>query len=579
MLSTSPKIGPSYLTVVSDQQLTDAVPQHTGWRRDLLQRCRRFATRAQLAAFTDAQIGELEQRGLIVSDATVLANCTSISSRAVPEPIKDLGILTCASPTMLTRSIHSWIDMLRRHQRTVRLTIVDDSGTAAEAHAQRETARSLADATGADLRFAGPDERRAIANEIAALAKLEPRLVQFAFDGRQAPRNGIGGSRNLLALLLQGRRVMCADDDIVAEFTAPQAAELDLWITAGDARMELVPFDTPEETRAAIPLSNCENPLLVHERFVGQTAANLICETEGHGSLFDASAELTQGLTTRDMMVAVTASGLAGDCGSDGQAFFTLLGTSPEAQKYILERGDQLNSSREILRKAKFPILCNSNSLMTFCCALDNSLPLPPFFPVGRGEDQAWQMLLHHVLPNTLIAHLPIAAAHRPAQRRAYSVSDYMDPCRVFPANAFIIWAIGKFAAEVPGESGIEAIGAHFTAVAADPAGFAANVGEAWTGYVGHHLQLVSQSLAMAHSAPSWWRRRLSEIRDGLSARLASGKPAPLEYASLSDAAALAAFRDDFGRYGELLQVWTRIRQAAEPLSRRLTEDPGWLRP
>ncbi len=522
------------------------------------------------------------------SDARVLAACAArAAAEPVPDlaPITDLGIPAGGNPALLRRSVSSWLDFARRHGRELRITVVDDSPTRERATDQRLAARALEAGLGIRLRFAGPGERSPVALELAALAGVEPEVADFAVSGCPPPRVGIGGSRNLLNLLLPGRRLLSADDDIIAAFEVPPRYALALWISAEEVPMHTHFFESEAETEARVVATADPDALGLHEAFLGHSVASVVARLSGPASLRGAGDFLTTAIQERTVRIAATALGLAGDCASDCLGFFSLL-SGGDTEQRMLARPVPLAPSREVLRRPEFPVLCQGVYLMTFCHAVDNTLPLPPCFPVGRGEDQAWEKLLHWTLPDTVVAHLPLAVRHRPDGGRRYAADDYLDPCARFPGNAFLLGLLGLAgtpAVGPHGESGaaarLAAMGRHLAHVAGDPSRFAGLARGAWQAYLTHHRNLVVAAEGSRTGYPAWWYASLRTIRERLDGGLARGGEVPLEYAGQAGSAALESQRRDLQLYARLLDSWPALRQAAVTLDARGAGDPAWLRP
>ncbi len=504
----------------------------------------------------------------MASDARVLAACAALYAPEILPPIADLGILTCGKPELLRRAVTSWVAFARQHGRDLRVTIIDDSPTPGLAQAQRDAATEVEAALGVRLRFVDPAARGRLAFEVARRAGVDPGLAEFAVNGRPPPRVGIGGSRNLLNLLTTGRRVLSADDDITAAFEVPPRHDLSLWISAEDVPMHTYFFDSVAETEARVSVSSEPDALALHESYVGHTVASVVAGLAGPASLRGAGPGLTAAIQERTVRIAATALGLAGDCASDCLGFFSLL-SGGDSEQRVLARAVALSPSREVLRRPEFPILCQGVYFITFCHAVDNSLPLPPYFPVGRGEDQVWQKLLHLSLPDTVVAHLPLAVRHQPDGLRQYATDDYLDPCARFPGNAFLIGLLGL--APSPGaaagpEARLAALGRHLAHAALEPARFAGLVRGAWRAYLEHHRSLVAAAVASRTGHPAWWHDSMRTIRERIDGQLARADDVPLEYATLVGAAAISALRLDLQRFARLLEAWPAIRQAAAGL-------------
>lgn len=517
-------------------------------------------------------------------DGQALAACAArAAGDAGPglPPIRDLGIPTCGDPALLRRAVRSWLAYARHHGRSLRITVADDSPDEARAEAQRLAARALESELGITLRLAGPRDRAGLAAELGRLGGIDPRLIAFALGSRPQPRIGIGANRNLLQLLHPGRPFLSADDDIIASFEVPPPHPLALWIHAEEVPMHTHFFESVAETEARVAVSADPDALGLQEAFLGCPVSAIVARLSGPASLRGAGDHLVRAIQERSVRVAATALGLAGDCASDCLAFFSLL-SGGDTEQHVLARPVPLAPSREVLRRTEFPVLCQGGYLMTYCHAVDNSLPLPPYFPVGRGEDQTWQRLLHWVLPDTVIAHLPLAVRHRPAGDRRFAPEDYLDPCARFPANAYLLGILGMPVAPAGQDepaTRLNLMARHLDVATADPVRFADLARHAWQAYLSHHRGLVVAAEASRHGYPDWWHDALRAIRERLDSRLARPGEVPLDYAGDTGLAALEPFRQDLKHFARLLECWPALRAAADRLVSDRAGEPGWLRP
>lgn len=517
-----------------------------------------------------------------MTEQEVLQRCAMLAAPEELPPISDLGIMTCAAPALLERATRSWTEHLRFHHRDPRMIVVDDSPTIELSQAQRAMAGSLRRELGIDLRFIDRAARTALAADMAAATGQDPAILEFALNGCMPPRIGIGASRNVLNLLTRGRRVISADDDIIARFAVPRPSSPALWIHAEDVPMHTYFFDSVAATEAQVPVGVDVDALALHEAFAGETVANVVARLAGRPiSLQGAGAQLLDAVQRRPVRIAATCSGLVGDSASDCLGFFSLLATGDTAAR-VLARLPPLSPSREVMRRPEFPVLCQGVYFITFCNAIDNRLPLPPYFPVGRGEDQVWQKLLHAQSPDTVVAHLPLAVRHRPAGDRRYAIEDYLDPFRVFPGNAFMLGLLSTVALPagiLQPDARLVLLGRHLRDLAGNPQRLAAVMALAWRAFLSHHRALVQACVAARPDHPAWWRDAMGTILGKIDGHLAQGREIPLQYAAGEGPPASEALRQDVVRFGHLLEAWPQVRRAADVLSRRLADDPDWLRP
>lgn len=581
--------GPCYRTVAAISRAADGTPcaraadgsEHrlSASEQLLLQRCADFFPLGKLREldwFRESDMQRLLSAGLLERDLDILQRCAARAAPARLAPITDLAILTCGSPQLLERAVGSWSAFARKHGRELRLLVTDDSPTPQRAEPQRLMASRLQHDLGIALRFIDPQQRAALALEIAGLAGVDADLVGFAVAGCPPPRVGIGGNRNLIALLTQGRRFLSADDDIIAEFERPPAGPVALWVAAEMGPMNTYHYASAQALGSQVALSQEPDALGLHEAYVGHTVAEVVAGLQGAACLEGAGDTLTQAIQQEEMRIAATALGLAGDSASDCLAFYSLLSAGESARSFFSL--PPLSPSREVLRRHPFAVLCQGVYLMTFCHAVDNTLPLPPYFPVGRGEDQVWQKLLHWSLPHTVVANLPLAVRHRPLSERQYRRSDYLDPCRFFHGNAFLLGVLSTCPppdARLGADERLAHMGRHLAFVAQSAPRFDELLHGAWRAYLQHHRGLVARSLASEGDRPQWWYSSLRGIQRRLEEQLAAGGEVPLEYASRMGAPAAVAMRPDLARFGQLLQAWPAVRRAGRQLAERLGAEQG----
>ena len=193
-----------------------------------------------------------------------------------------------------------------------------------------------------------------------------------------------------------------------------------------------------------------------------------------------------------------------------------------------------------------------------------------------------WQKLLHGSLPDTVVAHLPLAVRHRPDGERRYTTDDYLDPCARFPGNAFLLGLLDIAMPPVTmqgADARLAALGRQLADAASEPARFAGLVEAAWRAYLAHHRSLVVTAVASRTAYPAWWHDSMRVIRERLDRSLSRASDVPLEYATLIGAPAIDALRRDVQRFAGLLEAWPALRQASATLAERVAGDPAWLRP
>src|SRR5690606_650879 len=97
---------------------------------------------------------------------------------------------------------------------------------------------------------------------------------------------------------------------------------------------------------------------------------------------------------------------------------------------YLLFQGDSLKrltqselfykqslSQRDIFRSVERTTIADNAFGISAFWGMDNRMQLPPFFPVGRGQDVFFCKLVWEYFSHSVFAHLPMSLQHSPAQK------------------------------------------------------------------------------------------------------------------------------------------------------------------
>jgi len=198
---------------------------------------------------------------------------------------------------------------------------------------------------------------------------------------------------------------------------------------------------------------------------------------------------------------------------------------------------------------------------MTTAFAADGRLVLPPFFPIGRGEDAIWGQLLSIVFPTGCFAHLPWAILHRPWDTRRFWPGEVLRSA----ATADIPEAVCSLMADChPGpasQDSLQAVGRHLSDLATR------NLGE-FIAYLREKKQAGSRrKIAFLQTRLGWpslpesCRRDLRRYIEILTERqndIMATIPAELLYGR-DPLTAAELFQSLIGHYGRLLHSWSEL--------------------
>lgn len=203
--------------------------------------------------------------------------------------------------------------------------------------------------------YFGPRERSEYLDTLSTASHVSRELLDWG-------TTGLGGTRNLLQLLMAGRVYASADDDTVARFIASSDTGLRFSRSHDPTRIDYYP------SLDSLPQGIELNPFPVLSQLISAGAA-----VAQAGQLGD--------------------SGMAGPMGNG-------------------DRYERARTERLVKRLAPRPTLTLGGHLMLHLAAFDGRTPLAPFYPSGRGEDAILSCTLRAM--GRLIGHAPIAVTHLP---------------------------------------------------------------------------------------------------------------------------------------------------------------------
>jgi hypothetical protein len=495
-----------------------------------------------------------------------------------PHPlIAQLGIMTADRPLLLKRALTSYI-LNTRDRGQIEYVVFDDSSNEAGLNASREVGRELRREYDVKIRFAGRNERAAYVRRLCEYTGASPAIL----GGALLVENGytLGQNRNALLLDTAGVSCFCADDDTLCTPVSPPVIETSkIKLSSGEDPSDYWCFADPIEARAVAKEFEVDC-LTAHEELLGKTIGEL------DGSVITGASlgyrNCPGRLQNRESRVRITFNGLVGDCG-----WGTPFGLWHEPMGYLAfaraslqrlisseEFYQQAILSRQLLRVTTCKTISDfSFSMLTFC-GLDNRKMLPPNPPRQRGQDLVFGQILLKCFEGILSGHVPLALGHDPVPARRFWPGEITRTAAGVDLCRLLIEAIGgcefQSGESTAGER-IQALGRHFLRIAGLPV----------------------KSLA------EFFKKRLSEsnrrFRQGLMARVESlrcpggGYAAdvgryfnkldasqvrenywvPLDLWSINGAAsAVRQLRQNLTEFGQLLDVWPDIFEAAKSLRR-----------
>jgi len=458
--------------------------------------------------------------------------------------IEVLGIVTHDRSASLVTCLESYLENFRRHGRTPEIVVMNDGLDV------RATLRAVSDRTNRPIRYAGPAEKTRFAAALAGESRVPPHIVNFALfgDPRITPR--IGANRNALLLDSVGSLMLAVDDDTQGRVAEAPACESAVEFSSAYEPREFWFFRDRAAALAAAPPADTDL-LSAHEQFLG-------------------GAVKTPGQSER--RVVMTVPGLVGDSGMGlTRWFLTLEGPSRDRLVASPEAYASALRSREVLRTVRRPTIADTTFCMTTFLGLDNRRGLPPFFPVARNSDGIYGVTLQRTIAGSCVAFLPSVLLHAPPEARAFRGDEaWTEPARVRMADLMIASILvhgGDDGHAEAGDAGRwQRLGRFLRELASLPiAEFAVFVASAQQLRDLTLSNLLETRLAQYGGRPEFWADDVRRTID-----LLRRAPASPDYvvprdlgAAFDSTAARGLSRELAGRFGELLDAWPALVEAA----------------
>jgi len=556
-----------------------AAPTIDGLARAVAELSAKRAAPGELTALLDLVEGLSPAEIEALLQQTATATSLGAAPPTAPGPgavISTLALVTHERPEALTRALSSYLDNCARHGRTVDVVVLDDSRSPGARAANRDALAALVRTRDAAISCAGVAEKAAFAEALVARG-LPPSVVRFALSPARA--STAGANRNALLLHAVGDAVFTADDDTICQVAAPPEPRDGLAVASGVDPAEH--WFLPDQAAALGAVSFVDRDLLGgHEALLGRDLHALLEAFPDRG---DGDPKLRARLAAGGGRVLATFNGLVGDSGW-GAPFGSWLAP----MGYLAMRGPSLRrlcaseagyraavTSRSIVRVVdRLHVGDPAFSMMGFA-GLDNRGLLPPFLPIGRGEDNVFGALLAACAPESCVGHLPFALVHAPPEPRRFWAGEMSRTAGSADLGRILIeltrgCALGEELTSPAAR--MRALGAHLLDLGTRPMGDFEAVVRARLAEANRTLvEWLEGSLDAARGGPAWWANDVRGYLAEVSAAAARDDyPVALD---LADGASLegarAQTRDVVARFGELLVHWPAMVDEARGLRAR----------
>lgn len=558
---------------------------------DLLNRCRALKTLDEHAAEyhralsfgkqeTDRlwiesikeQLTELVEAGLLISDGEILKLCQRPAETS-PGVIASIGIVTRDRPESLSRCLTSYIENCAAFGRKNDYVVMDDSQDAASAEHLRQRLRRIGQKYQVSVAYAGPEEKQRFADALIAETDLPPEVIQFALFDPESCGISTGANRNALLLHMTGDLLLSVDDDMECRLAASPASQSGLSLDSGDGAMEYRFFPDRDSLLATAPPAE-KDFLGIHEQLLGKGIAQCLADF-GEAEIGAISPQFLRGLRTDHARVAVTLSGVAGDSGVVTPLPYLML--KGESRERLIKSESEYRSafiSREVFRVIRRATVTEGLwNFQTGSIGYDHRSLLPPFFPVQRGQDGLFGVILRQCFGSSYIGHLPWAIFHNPAKTRTYRPDEFWQQATRIPMIGIVMACVYAFPpGHADGKDKLQALGKYLIDLGSlKPEEFAELVRINLWNFKSGFVSAAENHLRIYRESPDFWAADLNEALGCLfEAIVKSDYVIPsdlLDGRSLDEARQLS--QRLVYRFGQLLYWWPEIVKAAGALRRR----------
>jgi hypothetical protein len=524
-----------------------------------------------------AVLGELSalvKTGLLVSRTDLENHCRLHSdTRCTSAPIATIGIPTRNRPESLACCLESYLESGRRRGRTNDYVIVDDTEDALVRERNREMLRSLQARFRATIHYAGPAEKARYAEALLKQSGLPPDAVQFGLLNPEACAITTGSSRNLLLLHTVGDVLLQVDDDTLGCLAPAPSAQRGL---AFSSRYDPTEFWFPEEGRPISPEMSTDGDLLaIHETLLGRSLGECLATRGGveQVDLDQTSAAFFRKLGTGRGRVLVTAAGVAGDSGMGSSLYFLSLDATSRTRLLRTERAYRHTlETHQVMRAVTRPTVCDRAFCMALNLGLDNRQLLPPFMPVQRNQDGIFAAVARTCVGDSFFGFLPWVLLHAPPTRpRLSPAGSWNGAIRLHSGQ--MIQALLRSITLRPDLSNVaqnlRELGKAVTAIGCLPmSDFEEFLRlQVWDQMSKQASQFAGQ-LQQFGGQPDFWANDVHHLLAMMREELAKDRYAiPWDLSGGSDdRSAAELFRRLVLRFGQLLQVWPDMVEAARDL-------------
>ena len=514
--------------------------------------------------------GFLREEGLLFS--THGDNTVVIDAKKEQKVLS--GCITCDRPAMLDRWLGSRISCADYSERKTIIVICDQSKTRETIKTNRNIVNNYKSKYAGKIHYINEAEKMELAEKIAGMLPddVPENLTSFSFAINQhfPDIRTPGSNRNALHLITAGFNLYTSDDDLEYRFFSKTNDNNSYYFP--DKEILTTSFYPDMETMISeLKIPGNYNLLYHFENLINSGISSLINQKKS--VLFDNITPHIAMLQEKDLLKIRTVS--AGYCGGRWyrNPYLPLLQEieGRELFFYDYEKYNNIKNNGLNIISADKKTFGNGKSLMggTFC--VDNNNLLPPCFPLGMRDDTSFSILLSKCLEPGLTLHLPAALYHNPAEKPSFTPESFYEvSVNIGVYSTLILEKLTTSFIHPEGKERLRELGFYLQKFGLmRTSDFGEQLKLLQLGYLSKIMTNISYLLDLYEREPVWWAEDMDRYYALLKKEaLGSNTVVPQELRSYeTKEEALTVFKNYIYRYGEMLQWWPDIWEAARDIN------------
>lgn len=526
------------------------------------------------------KLEQLASDGYLLSDNRIESHITALgdedqfhSQLQSPRRIKRIGIPTRDRTRLLGRTLKSLIPAFSFDESFI-VSVVDDSRDHAVSAGNRKLIATLTGQHDVNIYYTDRRLRTEFATILSRRGNVPCSVSRFALVGTENCNTTIGACRNTLLLDSIGTLCIQSDDDIIGDVVGPPEHESELCFTSDPSEFMSWYFRNPQECLGAVSFA-CQNVLNVHGDILGRSVVNCVAEVLQDKKPFAFDKITSAHLDNLALYGAKVAASLVGTFGASGtrnhwSRLFSGGDSFERLTRSELDYKENLNTD-QVLRTTVRRCISDSAFCMAGQIGLDHRTFLPPFMPVGRGEDGVFGSILKVCFQDYFTGYLPYAVSHSPPEGSEVQRQQGAITYPAFCANDFLKCIIVSYQNSLmyvaESEAALHKLGSHLKDLSElSPMKFRHYLHDVSSNVVCGEISRAERLLQERRGRPSFWAADLSSyIRSAEKSLTRRDFIAPADLRGTAVERTLL-LQEMIGKFANVVIYWPEIVRTSKAL-------------